>query len=239
VGTARRRGSDVSRGGTIGIRRFVIDDEDCETLCESYVTHTRVCEKKPKSARQRAKSRQKRHQRDCPTVLFLTRVHEFHSYTNAPSRTAAKLTRRGDSIFQGLRPTKNHTENAIFEDTLKMVRVVGLAFAPQIGNGIMIICPMDSRKVVEWKFSRFPNPESAIHFSPAFLTSRRQPPSNDSVRKTSIIRRPWKGAPGTARDPCRVPERLGRLTEATLRAHSAARARSPSIDAGGGARKAP
>ena len=36
---------------TIGIRRFVIDDEDCETLCESYVTHTRVCEKKPKSAR--------------------------------------------------------------------------------------------------------------------------------------------------------------------------------------------
>ena len=38
---------------TIGIRRFVIDDEDCETLCylcESYVTHTRVCEKKPKSA---------------------------------------------------------------------------------------------------------------------------------------------------------------------------------------------
>ena len=31
--------------GTIGIRRFVIDDEDCETLCESYVTHTRVCEK--------------------------------------------------------------------------------------------------------------------------------------------------------------------------------------------------
>ena len=113
VGTARRRGSDVSRGGTIGIRRFVIDDEDCETLCESYVTHTRVCEKKPKSARQRAKSRQKRHQRDCPTVLFLTRVHEFHSYTNAPSRTAAKLTRRGDSIFQGLRPTKNHTENAI------------------------------------------------------------------------------------------------------------------------------
>jgi hypothetical protein len=71
--------------------------------------------------------RQKRHQRDCPTVLFLTRVHEFHSYTNAPSRTAAKLTRRGDSIFQGLRPTKNHTENAIFEDILKMVRVVGLA----------------------------------------------------------------------------------------------------------------
>ena len=124
VGTARRRGSDVSRGGTIGIRRFVIDDEDCETLCESYVTHTRVCEKKPKSARQRAKSRQKRHQRDCPTVLFLTRVHEFHSYTNAPSRTAAKLTRRGNSIFQGLRPTKNHTETGIWFGE----------FAPQIGK---------------------------------------------------------------------------------------------------------
>ena len=43
-------------GEVLGIRRFVIDDEDCETLCESYVTHTRVCEKKPKSARQRAKS---------------------------------------------------------------------------------------------------------------------------------------------------------------------------------------
>ena len=102
------------------------------------MTHTRVCEKYgvrgqklrgsqskvtgPKSASLTLNTRfcqkpdvvrQKRHQRDCPTVLFLTRVHEFHSYTNAPSRTAAKLTRRGDSIFQGLRPTKNHTENAI------------------------------------------------------------------------------------------------------------------------------
>jgi hypothetical protein len=65
---------------------------------------------------------------------------------------------------------------------MQSVRVVGLGFAPQIGNGIMIICPMDSRKVVEWKFSRFPNPESAIPFSP-LVASRRQPPSNDSVSK--------------------------------------------------------
>ena len=159
--------------------------------------------------------RQKRHQRDCPTVLFLTRVHEFHSYTNAPSRTAAKLTRRSNSIFQGLRPIKNHTEIS------NGAGIWSGEFRPQIGNGILIICPMDFCE----KSAFFP------------LVGNLQ--ATTESEKTSIIRRPWKGAPGTARDPFRVPERLGRLTEATLRAHSAARARSPSIDAGGGARKAP
>ena len=176
--------------------------------------------------------RQKRHQRDCPTVLFLTRVHEFHSYTNAPSRTAAKLTRRSNSIFQGLRPTKNHTENAIGASSWSWICATNWEWDhDNLSDGFA-----KSRRVEVLTVSK---PRKCDSLFPAFLPLVGNLQATTASAKTSIIRRPWKGAPGTARDPFRVPERLGRLTEATLRAHSAARARSPSIDAGGGARKAP